>query len=89
MNEVGINRKRIVGWRNLIGCIIMVWVFVFVIGPLCLKFDPVGEMAEHIRESGIEACGYWWSDVEVFADAEMNCRNTIKYPPGQNISKIK
>jgi len=87
MNEVGINRKRLVRWLHLIGCIILVWVFVFVIGPLCMKLDPISDMAMHIEESGIDACGYWWSDVEVFADAEMFCRNTIKYLPRQNISK--
>ena len=46
-----------------------------------MRYDMVKDLSDYIEESGIESSALWWSEVEVVADAEMNCRNTNEYPP--------
>jgi len=68
-------------WLAFIGCMLVVMVFIFLIAPLSMRIDAVQELADYIDDNDIEATALWWSEVEVVADAEMNCRSTVEYPP--------
>ena len=72
---------RLQKWLALTGCILLVMSFMFVIAPLLMRFNAVSDLAEYIDKNEIEATALWWSEVEVVAEAEMNCRNTVEYPP--------
>ena len=68
-------------WLMLTVWVGAIWLFMFVVGPLIQRNSTVRELAVRIEESGIESTALWWSEVEVVGDAEMNCRNTLEYPP--------
>ena len=59
----------------------LVVIFMFIIAPGLMRITVVRNMAICIEESNIEATALWWSDVELFADAEVNCRNSTRYSP--------
>jgi len=72
---------RLKQWLSLFGCFLLVIVFIFFIAPFSMRIDAVQELADYIDDNDIEATALWWSEVGVVADAEMNCRNTVEYPP--------
>ncbi len=79
MQSNGMNRIR--KWGALTGSIVLLWLFMFVIAPWFMRYTAVSELAQYIDERDIEATALWWSEVEIGADAEMNCRNSVQYPP--------
>jgi len=88
--EINLKKTNAPGMRSLPGYIkwlkfsigiLLIGIFMFGVGPLVLKNEAAQILAQEIDEKEIEAGALWWSEVEIVADAEMNCRNTVEYLP--------
>jgi hypothetical protein len=72
---------------SLILSIVILWAFTFVFAPFLMQFEVFQTMADHIEEQDIDSTAIWWSEVKACAEAEANCRNTVKYLPHGPIEK--
>jgi hypothetical protein len=71
---------RAKGWLMLIAWIAAIALFMLDIGPALLQRSALQPMAEMIEERGIEANMYFYTEVEVFYEANVNMDNTWAYP---------
>jgi len=78
---IRLNGKLSRRWISFFLAVAMVVIFMFIIAPGLLRITGVKKMAMCIEESNIEASALWWSEVELVADAEISCRNSINYSP--------
>ncbi len=65
----------------LAGSIVLVAVFMFVAAPALSHVTGIRPMAVFIEESGIDAGALYYTDIEVFSEAEVNMQNTMDYTP--------
>ena len=72
-------RSRVSAWLRLGLGLAVIWVCVFVVGPLMERIPSIGRMHEYIRENSIDATALYYTEVEEFADAETHIRNAMKY----------
>lgn len=68
------------GWVLLIAWIAAIAVFMLGVGPALLKNSALQPMAQVIEERGIEANMYFYTEVEVFYEANVSMDNTWAYP---------
>ena len=68
------------GWLKLCAWIAAISVFMLVVGPTLLRHSAMQPMAQIIEERGIEANMYFYTEVEVFYEANVNMDNTWAYP---------
>jgi hypothetical protein len=73
--------KRARGWLTILAAALLLALFMFVIGPMGLEAPYFKPIADYIEERGINANGYYYSDVPEFADAERNMQYTMDYMP--------
>ena len=59
---------------RLVVCVLAVLAFIFVLGPWIAALPAVRPLAELIERRGINAGGYFYTDVEEFSDAEVHIR---------------
>lgn len=67
--------------------ILLVWVFMFHIGPWFDQTEVMRPMVQFIDERGIKANMYFYTEVEEFAEASLNMDNTWAYTPGSGSAK--
>jgi len=72
--------RRCKGWLLLCAWIAAIVIFMLVVGPALLQRSALQPMAEMIEERGIEANMYFYTEVEVFYEANVNMDNTWAYP---------
>lgn len=80
-----VNPKTPVGpragrWLMLFIWIAAIAVFMLGVGPAVLRHSALKPMAEMIEARGIEANMYFYTEVEVFYEANVNMDNTWAYP---------
>jgi len=68
------------GWLKLCAWIAAIAVFMLGVGPALLRHSAMQPMAQMIEERGIEANMYFYTEVEVFYEANVNMDNTWAYP---------
>jgi hypothetical protein len=68
------------GWLLLCAWIAGIAIFMLGAGPALLQRSALQPMAEMIEERGIEANMYFYTEVEVFYEANVNMDNTWAYP---------
>ena len=71
---------RLKDWLLLFVWITIIGVFMLGIGPALLQRSAMRPMARVIEERGIEANMYFYTEVEVFYEANVNMDNTWAYP---------
>ena len=69
------------GWKTLALAVAALLLFMYVIGPLGLQMPAIKPIADLIDEKGINANGYYYTDVAEFSDAEMYLKNSMQYAP--------
>lgn len=72
-------RTRRVGL--LILALLAVLLFMFGLAPLMGRLPHVRQLSRFIEERGIEANALYYTEIEEFAEAEVNLRATMDYPP--------
>lgn len=68
-------------WAGLFFGLFLIWVFMFVIAPWVEKWPSVKPIADFVEETGINASGLYYTDVEETSEAELNLRSTFEYAP--------
>lgn len=58
--------------------------FIYVIGPIGLQLPLIKPVADFVEEYGINANGYYYTDVEEFIDAEMYLKNSMRFAPDRS-----
>ncbi len=70
--------------KGLVGLLIgiaMIVVFVYWVGPWLEQLPLFHPMVELIKAKDIDATAYYYTDIEEFADAEFNIRQSMTYAP--------
>jgi len=71
-------RSRAARWSALLLALLSIWAFIFVLAPWLEGFEPIGEITSAVRESGIDASAYYYTEVEECANAERMIRHSIE-----------
>ena len=72
------------GWVTIFLTVTGLILFIYVIGPIGLQTPMIKPIADFIDESGINANGYYYTDVAEFSDAEMYMKNAMGFSPNKN-----
>jgi len=76
--------KKTKGRIALIVSFAMILLFLLYVGPRLEEHIPLFKpVAQYIEEHNIEANMYFYTEVEVFSDAQINMMNTMAHMPGQ------
>jgi|GEM_PF-1346301 len=70
------------GWAGLLISLALLGLF-FAFGHKGLELSFYKPIAQFIEERGIQANAYYYTEVEEFAEAGVNLRTTMTYPPGR------
>jgi len=65
----------------LLACILAVLLLMFVIGPALQDLPLVRPLATFVEERDIDAGALYYTEIEEFAEAEINMNHTMKYMP--------
>ncbi len=68
-------------WVRFFLCLLLVWVFMFLIAPIGQRLPAVQTLTEYVAETGINASALYYTGVEETAEAEMYLHNTGEYTP--------
>ena len=68
-------------WAALGLCLLVLWVFVFVVAPLLEQVPAVGRITSYVERSGIDASALYYTELEETAEAEMHLRDAATYAP--------
>ena len=68
-------------WAGLFIGIFIIWLLMAYVGPWGQKAESLRPLMEFIEERGIDATAYYYTDIEEFAEAEINITHTMRYPP--------
>jgi hypothetical protein len=68
-------------WIALFIGILILWLLMAYVGPWGRQTETLRPIMEFIEERGIDATAYYYTDIEEFAEAEMNITHTMRYPP--------
>jgi len=66
--------------RFLVGLALLLG-FAFGLLPWLARLPAVRPLTEYVEESGIEATGLFYTEVEESREAEMNMRHSLEYAP--------
>jgi len=75
-------RSRRIG--ALLACILAILLLLFVIGPALKDLPLVRPLATFVEERDIDAGALYYTDIEEFAEAEINMNHTMKYMPADD-----
>ncbi len=70
-------------------CIAAVLFFIFFLGPWMENIPLIKNHVQLVNEQNIDASALYYTEIEQFADAEMNIENTIDYMPKGPVKKKK
>ena len=83
-------KKIIKKYFKLFYSIIFIIIFVEYIAPYGKKFSLIKPIIEIIDENNIDAGAIYYTDLEIFSEAEINMRNTmIHYSQREKIESSK
>lgn len=68
-------------WARLLLGIVLLWLVMFVIGPLPLRLPWYGAMGRFIESEGIRSTAIYYTDLEIFRSAEFDLRHRLQYRP--------
>ncbi|GAB7079898.1 hypothetical protein [Megalodesulfovibrio paquesii] len=72
----------LVAWLRLVGCLLAIVLFMFVVGPWLRRQIPEAQaLADFIDSTGMQSNMIYYTDVPETAWAEQNARASIKYRP--------
>ena len=66
-------------WAALGFWLLLMWSFMFVVAPALKRIPAVATLTSFVRESGIPAGAYYYTDVEEVNQAEQVMRDTFRY----------
>jgi len=69
-------------WARFLAGLAMVLLFSFGVLPALQRLRPVREVRDAIGRAHIDATGLFYTDTEVFGEAEASIRNALGYSPG-------
>ena len=81
-NHVKRSKKK--GAFILVGFILLIWIFLYYIGPWAANIPMVRPLLKFIEENEIDAGAYYYTDVEEFAEAEFAINQSMTYSPKKN-----
>ena len=73
---------RLKGWAALGLFVIIIFLFLFVVGPMGLQTRALKPMADFIEEKSINANAYYYTEVDEFYAAERHMREHLALVPG-------
>ena len=80
-------RQKKKGIVALLFSVAMILLFLLYAGPWVGERIPLFQpLAQYIEEHDIEANMYFYTEVEVFSDAQINMMNTMTHMPGQELT---
>jgi hypothetical protein len=65
----------------LIGSFILIWVLMTHIAPWGEKTAPIRPLMEFIEERNIDAGALYYTEIEEFAEADIQMNHSLDYPP--------
>ena len=66
-------------WMHLALWLLLLWAFIFVVGPIAQKIPAVGILANYIKESGIDAGAIYYTEVDEVGESDQAIRNTLRF----------
>ena len=75
---VSARRSRASRWLALLFSLAAIWAFIFVLAPLAERFEPIGEICDAVRKSGIDASALYYTEVPECANAERMIRHSLE-----------
>ncbi|MBU1072036.1 hypothetical protein KKG45_02180 [bacterium] len=70
-------RSAAARWGRLLAGVACVWLFMFVVAPGLRRVPGVAAALDCVREKGIDATGYFYTDVAAFGVAEAVVRESV------------
>ena len=74
--------EKIKGVLGLVAGILAILLFMFGLAPALEKIPYVKPLVQFIEEREIDASALYYTEIEEFAEAELNLSTTMTYPPG-------
>jgi len=78
-NPEGAGRLR--RWARLFIGIFILWLLMAYVAPWGRQTAMFRPMMDLIEERGIKATSYYYTDIEEFAEAELQITHSLRYPP--------
>jgi|GEM_PF-2059321 len=69
------------GWARLFICLFFLWVLMTYVAPWGRQTAILRPMMDIVDERGIKVTSYYYTDSEVFAEAEFNITQSLRFPP--------
>jgi hypothetical protein len=67
-------------WLHFAFCLLLLWTFIFVLGPMLQqKIPAIGILGNYIEESGIDAGAIYYTEVEEVGESDLAIRNTFRF----------
>ena len=73
-------RDRLRNWSRLILAVACIWFFAAVVAPLMQQTPWIHDVHRAADETGIDATGLFYTETEVFSEAELFVREARKTP---------
>lgn len=68
-------------WGGLFIGLFIIWLLMAFIGPWGRQTAMLRPIMDLIEERGIDATAYYYTDLEEFAEAEINITHTMRFTP--------
>ncbi|MEW6671755.1 MAG: hypothetical protein AB1427_08620 [Thermodesulfobacteriota bacterium] len=68
-------------WAGLFIGLLIIWLLMAYAAPWGRQTETLRPIMDVIEERGIEATAYYYTDMEEFAEAEINITHALRYPP--------
>lgn len=66
-------------WLHLAFWLLIIWTFIFVLGPIMQKIPAVGTLSRYITANGIDAGALYYTEVEEVGESDQAVRNTLRF----------
>jgi len=74
-------------WARLFIGIFILWLLMAYVAPWGRQTAMFRPMMDLIEERGIKATSYYYTDIEEFAEAEIQITHSLRYPPTGPVEK--
>ncbi len=76
-------------WAGLFIGIFIIWLLMAYVGPWGRQTTMLRPIMDLIEERGIKVTAYYYTDIEEFAEAEINITHTMNYMPSGPILRAE
>jgi hypothetical protein len=76
-------------WTRFVVGLLGILLFAFVAIPALQRLGPVREVREAIQNRGIDASALFYTESEVFSEAETSIRDALRYPAQPAASPLR